>query len=65
MIEQWDEIKKRHRAEKRKAVTDLSDEGLTKTEAANRLGCSPRCLCNFIRREGIGWAARRQGMRSR
>lgn len=59
--ETWDQITRRHKAEKRAIVQALCDERITQTIAARRLGMTLTGLNNFIHREGIIWRVVQQG----
>lgn len=61
MSETWDQITRRHKAEKRAIVQAMSDERITQTVAARRLGMTLTGLNNFIHREGIFWRVVEQG----
>lgn len=61
MSETWDQITRRHKAEKRAIVQAMSDERITQTVAARRLGMTLTGLNNFIHREGIMWRVVEQG----
>ena len=59
--ETWDQITRRHKAEKRAVVQALANERITQTEAARRLNFTLTGLNNFIHREGIFWPVIQQG----
>ena len=63
MIEEWKTLLARHEREKTALFKLLSDQGITQTEAAARLGMKIGTLNNQVRRRGIKWKIVRQGER--
>jgi len=56
------ELEQVYRSARRKMVERKAKEGKTQTQAAHELGVKLTCLNNLIRREGIDWPVKRQGL---
>ena len=66
MIETWAEIKDRQALERAEAIMALSEQGLTKTEAANALDITVSRLCRYLAENKLRWhSAPRHGFKSR
>ena len=63
MTEQWDDMTKRHRAERLAMVQDQLDKRITQTQAAANLGIQLGTINNYIHRNGIWWPVKAQGKR--
>lgn len=62
--ETWGKMNDRHAMEKATALSALRDEGLTQTQAADKMGMPLGHLNSFIIRNGIPWTESQQGKRT-
>jgi transcriptional regulator with GAF, ATPase, and Fis domain len=63
MTETIPQMRQRHAAEIRQAVERLASERITQAEAARRNGMNLTAINNLVRRLGIFWPVKRQGVR--
>jgi len=56
------ELRRDYEARRRALVMAKRERGLTQTQAARELGVSLQALNNLLRREGIDWPHKRQGL---
>lgn len=63
MTETIPQMKARHACELRQAVERLAAERITQTQAARSQGMTLTALNNIIRRAGIFWPVKAQGVR--
>lgn len=62
-LEQWNDMSKRHKEERRLLIEFCRAHGMNQTEAAQALGVNASTFSKYLKSNGLQWSKKRQRLK--